>query len=93
MYVCCQIPQPTWDVCGVCHVPEEFVVQEVVGEEELQKQIITGAPCGCQQGANTLPAKYHQGTSKVKRQGLLGRQDWQERLCRQACSVGRRVDG
>ena len=29
---------------GVCHVPEEFVVQEVVGEEELQNWIITRAP-------------------------------------------------
>ena len=46
---------------GVCHEPEEFVVQEVVGEEELQKQIITGARVD----VNKAPTHYQQSTIKA----------------------------
>ena len=50
-----------WGDLGVCHVPEEFVVQEVVGEEELQKQIITGARVD----VNKAPTHYQQSTIKA----------------------------
>ena len=83
--------------CGGVCLPKELVVEEVVGEVELQKQIIMSA----KDVSDIVSTRYQEGTNKVHtntlpasyQQGLLGRQDWQERLCRQACSVGRRVDG
>ena len=75
-------------------VPKELVVEEVVGEVELQKQIIMSA----KDVSDIVSTRYQEGTNKVHtntlpasyQQGLLGRQDWQERQCRQACSGGHR---
>ena len=67
-------------------VPKEFIVEEVVCEEELQKR-------DYDETNRWLLTKICVHLMDVKAWDILGQQDWQEQPSRQACSVGHRVGG